>query len=270
MDRKHDHFPFDAPAPGGEAPRQYQGEVPLNTGLSLTRLVIGGVLAGFDALMDRLLTWEQRRSTPPEARGKRSQGGLTVSRDDEHFKTLKYSYDPAYERARHVLVGLVFVSQERLSRGIYKLGRFPQAVYGRLQPVVRPLARSVVWRPLRYGMQRLFARGTSEVERWAAIGRREDENSRQLVEIAVTHSIDQSIHYLTLNQEVQELVKIQSTGLADEAIEELRERAVSADSFLEGLIRFVLRRRPRIEIPPPPEDVRAHAARLHPEMWKDR
>jgi hypothetical protein len=270
MDRKQDHFPFDAPAPGGDGPGRYPVETSINTGLSLTRLVVGGVLAGIDAMMDRLLTWEQRRRTPPETLRKRNRGGLNTTLDEERFRVASYSYDPAYERARHMWVGLVFISQERLSKGFRRLGRFPQTVFGWLQPVIHPLARGPLWRPLRYGLERLSKRGETEVERWVAIGKREEANSRQLVEIAVQHTVDQSIHYLTLNEEVQELVKIQSTGLADEAIEELRERSVSADSFLEGLVRFVLRRRPRIEIPPPPEDVRAHAARLHPERWKDR
>jgi hypothetical protein len=39
-------------------------------------------------------------------------------------------------------------------------------------------------------------------------------------------------------------------------IEEVRERAVSTDKFLERLVRTLLRRPPREELPEPPEMLR--------------
>jgi hypothetical protein len=53
------------------------------------------------------------------------------------------------------------------------------------------------------------------------------------------------------NPEVQELVQTQSIGLAEEVVEEVRERTVSADNFVEGIVRAVLRRPSRSQLPYP-------------------
>jgi hypothetical protein len=76
-------------------------------------------------------------------------------------------------------------------------------------------------------------------------------------------SVDSSIDYLTHNQEVQELVQTQSTGLATEVIEEVRERTFSADTYLENWLRKIFRMKPRSAIPGPPEDVLQRAMTVH-------
>jgi dihydroneopterin aldolase len=77
--------------------------------------------------------------------------------------------------------------------------------------------------------------------------------------VALTERVDKAIDYLTANEEVQELVQSQSAGLIDEVIEEARERTVSADNFLEAVVRSVLRRPPRWELPEPPQEVKQQA-----------
>jgi len=46
-------------------------------------------------------------------------------------------------------------------------------------------------------------------------------------------------------------------SFAEEIVEEVRERTVSADNLLEGFLRHILRRPPRIELPVPSEVVRS-------------
>jgi uncharacterized RDD family membrane protein YckC len=53
---------------------------------------------------------------------------------------------------------------------------------------------------------------------------------------------------------IQEIVSAQSMGIIDEAIEELRERTLSTDIFLERPFRRVLRRPYRKDVPPPHYD----------------
>jgi hypothetical protein len=62
--------------------------------------------------------------------------------------------------------------------------------------------------------------------------------------------------------EVQDLITGQTTGLAGEVLDEVRERTVSGDSFLEGIVRAVLRKTPRAELPPPPLEVRQSAIKV--------
>lgn len=63
---------------------------------------------------------------------------------------------------------------------------------------------------------------------------------------------------------VQTLVQGQSMGLATQVMDEVRERTVTADTVAEMLVRKILGRKQRSELPPPPEDVqkRAETSRL--------
>lgn len=71
---------------------------------------------------------------------------------------------------------------------------------------------------------------------------------------------DAYIEYLNQNpEEVQRLVSGQSRGLVEELRDEARERAVTADSAVEMLVRTLLRRPQRSELPPPPEPVQRRA-----------
>ena len=55
---------------------------------------------------------------------------------------------------------------------------------------------------------------------------------------------------------VQEIIQQQSLGMADEAIEEVRERTVTGDMLLERPVRSLLRRSPRESLPAPIELIR--------------
>ena len=54
----------------------------------------------------------------------------------------------------------------------------------------------------------------------------------------------------------------QTTGLAGEVLDEVRERTVSGDSFLEGIVRAVMRKAPRAELPPPSTEIRQSAVKV--------
>jgi hypothetical protein len=71
---------------------------------------------------------------------------------------------------------------------------------------------------------------------------------------------DRYIDYLNANpQAVQNLVQGQTTGLAGDVRDEIRERTVTGDSLAEMIVRGVLRRKPREELPPPPEEAQRRA-----------
>jgi hypothetical protein len=105
----------------------------------------------------------------------------------------------------------------------------------------------------------LVLRGQKEVDRWVETGRTEDARSRSLAQSALDGSVDQSITFLTENEGVQELIQSQGVSLASEVVEEVRERAVSADNFFEGVIRAMFRRQPRSALPDPPPEVKEQA-----------
>jgi hypothetical protein len=113
--------------------------------------------------------------------------------------------------------------------------------------------------PLRSNLDKLAERGEEEVNRWIEVGRFEEARSRALTQMAIHEQVDDSIKHLTANQEVQELVQSQSVGLVGEIVEETRERAVSADTFVEAVVRSMFRRSPRSELPAPPTEIQVQA-----------
>ncbi|RIK14523.1 MAG: hypothetical protein DCC52_19600 [Chloroflexi bacterium] len=73
---------------------------------------------------------------------------------------------------------------------------------------------------------------------------------------------DEYIDYLHENPEaVQDLIQGQSLGMAQVALEDVRERAATSDTVVELLARRLLRRAPREELPEPAPEVQALAER---------
>jgi len=71
---------------------------------------------------------------------------------------------------------------------------------------------------------------------------------------------DEYIEHLQQNPEsVQALIEGQSLGLAGQATDAVRARAVTADALLEGFVRAVMRRQPREQLPDPPREVQEQA-----------
>lgn len=81
---------------------------------------------------------------------------------------------------------------------------------------------------------------------------------------------DAYIDYLNAHPTaVQTLVQGQSMNLANEVMNEVRERSVTADSLAEMIVRRVLGRKTRTELPPPPAEVqrRAETSRLPSDFF---
>ncbi|MCI0520725.1 MAG: hypothetical protein L0Z70_10795 [Chloroflexi bacterium] len=205
---------------------------------SLTRLMIGGAEMSAGELLDRLQNWEREAAQ----RLADAQTGEGSSQANENQTSL----------ARYALIGLIFEMQESLSHSFSLLGHLDRYISGLLAPWLRPFQSSALFAPSRRRYQRLIARGEMEVARWVRVGRHEQARSQAVAAEAFDDVVDAFIEYLASNPELQDLVQAQSTGLANEVVEEVRERTVSADTFLEGLARSLLRRMPRSQMPEPP------------------
>lgn len=226
---------------------------------SLTRLLIGGVEIGADEFLRRLHLWEQETAQAIE------ESGVQASRNDQPASTPVHPAESAAQQARLALIGLIFELQDQVRASVSTLGRLERWAARLVDPLLWPLRVAGILTPTQRIFERLYQRGQSEVEHWIAIGRKEEIHSRLLADKAYDDIVDTFIENLATNPEVQELVQTQSTGLAQEVVEEVRERTVSADTFLEGVARSLLRRVPRRSLPEPPPDVRAHAASLRPD-----
>ena len=102
-------------------------------------------------------------------------------------------------------------------------------------------------------------KGQENVKKWIDLGREAEPPSRELAKITYAQIVDEFISQLAENPEIQTLVTQQSIGLATEVRDEVRGRGVTADNMLESLVRRVLRRAPREELPEPPPEVQRWA-----------
>lgn len=85
------------------------------------------------------------------------------------------------------------------------------------------------------------------------------ENPEQIQELIRSQG-DVYIEYLNLHPDsVQTLIQGQSVGLVGDVMDEVRERTVTADSAVEMIVRNLLGRKPRWEVPPPPPEVQRRA-----------
>jgi hypothetical protein len=223
---------------------------------SLTRLAIGSMLIAHDELQRQMRVWENETESLLTEQRRRHQEFSAWNQPGSQYEAppaLPTADKPA-DTMRYALIGMLFEAQTRLT---------PRAAPARPNPLDKAAAplmeafRRTPWlAPVRERFDDYTARGEREVNRWIARGRAEEYHSRALIQTAAQVSFETSVHTVAQNPEVRELVQEHGTSLANEVIEEVRERAVSTDKFLERLVRTLLRRPPREELPEPPEMLR--------------
>lgn len=217
---------------------------------SLARLAIGGILLSTDEFLRNLTEWEtQANKSSPEFGEPPSKDIVTIPVEDESTA----------EVVRYAVIGLAFDAQDRLQSGFKTLNKATRMVGDLARPFINPLSRSRIFKPIRRQYDELAMRGQREVDSWVERGRTEDVQSRTLTQTALSGAVDSSVSFMATNEDIQELVQSQGVSLAGEIIEEIRERTVSADNFLEAVYRTALRRPSRSELPEPPSEVKEQA-----------
>jgi hypothetical protein len=246
----------------------------------VTRLVIGGALNGLDGLRRKMEVWEAKETAQAAETGQPASQAEPGLQEQPEGRAALEARPPALpapgqveerrDKVRLAMIGLVFSTGQGAGRVLRLAGRATRLAGNLADDVISPVARPVVnsrlFSPIHRRLDSWAARGEAEVEGWIDLGRQEEQASRSLAEAAMHERIENAIDYLTANEEVQELVQSQSAGLVDSVVVEARERTVSADNFLEALVRSVLHRTPRWELPSPPPEVRHQATppRHHP------
>ena len=237
---------------------EIQGYRPLR---SITRLLVGGLILGTDALQGRLESWETQEEPEdlPEVIDAETQKPL-------EFDPLPESLPPpgltvpskrVDSDLRYALIGLIFEGEEQLEKGLALTKRIGSFAGRIIDPFVRPITK--IPNPAASRFDRLVQRGQSEVDSWISRGREEEFRSRQMAQEAATSTVDESITYMAQNPALEELVQTQSVSLAKQILELVRSDAVSADYFFEGLVRYAFARKPRYLLPPPSPEVQEQA-----------
>jgi len=202
---------------------------------SLTRLLIGGTLEGWDELLELIKSWE-----------------AGVSQGQEPASPISGTKPPPSVTIRYAAIGLAFNIQDRwLRRSKAALNIAGRTTDAFLTPVARRLNENLRLRPARNRFEKFVKRGETVASQWVDRGRLEETHSRKLVREAVQEGFNSSMDQLGQAPALQDLIRKQSAGITQDVVDEVRARTVSADILTENLARSVLRRTPRRNLPPP-------------------
>ena len=220
-----------------------------------SRLILGGALEGWDQLTSRLQAWEEEARLNQESRA--DEPSLIIIDNDpgQPEASPAAPVPPAESHAdivRLAMTGLLFKAESRMAR---RRARALNVANETTTAVLKPLAN---WagkqERLKPGLNRfdaLVRRGELVGRGWIDRGRIEDARSRQLVRTAAQDSFSDTMEELGQAPALQDLVRKQSAGLTQEALDEARVRTVGGDYLVEHFIRSLLRRIPRSQLPPP-------------------
>lgn len=205
----------------------------------LARFLSGALILGGDELLQRLRRFQREVEAEPLR--------LPASAPDQ---------ETTGDLVRYLAIGLFARGQKQVARGVRRgvgvsLG-LTRSILGGLDR----LTDNRFARPLRQPVEgRLKALGR-EAAQVIDEGRLEEQNARYLAGQTVGEVIDELLDYLSENPEVADLIRrqigAQSAGLAGVVAENTRSVTVVGDYAVEGLIRRLLRRRPRHDLPPSP------------------
>lgn len=198
---------------------------------AVTRLLIGGALEGSSELTARLKRWQEETAVSPQS---------------------TTPPDPATQ-LRYALIGAVFSAEARFKKSqLPLLKRAGRLGLGFVTTATAPFTKLGAATGANAQLEAWAQRGESIVSQWVERGQVEEQYGRAIARHAANESMNELFNLLAENKELQNLIAEQSTGLAAEALDEARERTVTADDLAERFVRSLLRRPPRqISLPAP-------------------
>ncbi len=203
---------------------------------AVTRLLLGGTLEGSAELVNRLRLWEEETAV--------SRQNIPPTEED------------TATQVRYALIGALFSAQSRLKKTQLPLfKRAAQLATNSIATIITPATHNRVARSLDGQLNEWSQRGESILNKWVENGRVEETQSRAIARHATTETINEVINLLAENDELQNLITEQGTGLATEALDQARERTVSADEIAERFVRTLLRRPKRETYLPAPSEI---------------
>lgn len=208
--------------------------------LLLSRFLMGALFMGGDELIGRLRRFQEDIETEPW----RVDGGSNI---EQESTTALF---------RYLAVGLYARGQRRVTKAARAGFRFSVGAAGWLLGGANRLTDNRLARPFRRAASaRMQSLGEQALE-VAKEGRREEQVARLLAGMTINDIIDLVLDYIATSPDVDELIKDligqQSVGMATMVADNARSVTVVGDYVAEGLVRRILRRAPRGELPPSP------------------
>jgi DNA-binding protein H-NS len=208
----------------------------------LIRLIIGTGLIGAEELGQYLQQWEENAR--------------------HHAATMDAPEETKAAVVRYAVLGALFELKDKVELGLENLVETAVTISQTVSQKSQPVTKSRFYQPIQKKYDELVAFGEAKLNPLVERGRREDPVARALAREALGESIDEVIEFLAENEEITELIQQQSLGMANEVVEDVRTRTVTADNVMERITRNLLRKSQREELPPPSPAVQAQAIRL--------
>lgn len=234
-------LPVIVPPATRTAADQAAGDAEFDAYMAISRLVVGGIIEGTGQLATRL------------------------KRVETELKR-EYALDPKVgeinstgDVLRYAAVGFVLSASEgirdRVIKAVDASDLFWEFTGNTIKPLTENRITGFFTAPFERAFDSIVERGQDTVTGWVERGRREEPISRELALNTADTIFEEFITLLSENPELADLVQQQSVGLVGEVVDEVRSRTISADVLAETLVRRLLRRPPRSELPAPPPEV---------------
>jgi hypothetical protein len=206
----------------------------------VSRLVLGLLLFGSEELVSRLRIVQQRL----EAAGQLA-GGDAIPDDETMTDVLAY-----------LTVGMMMRGGKLMSRAVkWSFHRSMNTATWALSTFGR-VTDNFIARPFRDPIERRMWALIGEGQAAITDGRREVYASRKLANEVIDEVIDEVIQTLAESPEltsgIERVLVGQGSSLGGTAVGGARQVSTSADDLAEGIVRRLLRRKPRHELPPSP------------------
>jgi uncharacterized RDD family membrane protein YckC len=214
---------------------------------AVSNLALGSLLMALDALdgwVDRNVP-TQAQALDQRAKGQDSAQQGTLLPQSEWDATYGR---PEVDRTRLAAMGIAATANARTVRAT----RFALRTGGLAMEAVRwPLDNIFLFKPLRYGIDRVAEAGNQQIDRWVEAGRELDSGSRAVAVVSLDRAAQDTVGIVTVEPHVQalvqEIVAAQGMSMTEEMIDEVREHAVSLDTGIDRSW-AALRGRPKPDI----------------------
>jgi hypothetical protein len=203
---------------------------------AIARLLVGGGADLSDVFLRLLEAWESQVL-------------------DQHQATIVEEEEDLGDILRYLLIGIAFQSQRQVRSTAGTVGSWLLGAANTTAAVTGPIRRSWLLAPARRTAGAITNRLEDHIADLVSEGRAEEFVGRLMAETALQDSVSWVMDYIAENPEIRDLVQTQAIGFTEEIAIGVRERSITADNVLDGLLRKLFRRTPRSELPGPPQEV---------------
>ena len=202
------------------------------------RAAIGAASLGIEELANRARAWDEETADEQSA-----AVDECVAREDEINKDVTgRAEEPKIERRIYMMIGFTLEAADTVSLSAKRIDQLQQDLRDTLIPYIELMAETDFGNRI-YEMS--LVRFDNSVARWTEVGRRERARGKIIAKRALSELSSTGISTFAESPEVREMVRSQSTGLAMDVVDDVRQRTEAADQIVERIARKLFGRKPR-------------------------